>query len=77
MIYKVVLWEVHVGSNIRSNYLSQLTKTCFSVASDLQYLRMYKISPSGWILMSKLGIVTNWKSPSLALGKKTSGFQMA
>ena len=77
MICKVVLWEVHVGSNIRSNYLSQLTKTCFSVASDLQYLRMYKISPSGWILMSKLGIVTNWKSPSLAFGKKTSGFHIA
>ena len=43
----------------------------------LLYLRIYKISPSGWIRIRTLGTVTNWKLASLAFGKKTSGFQMA
>ena len=49
------------------------SSSCFYVPN----LRMYRISPFGWILMSKFGIVTNWKSPSLAFGKNTSGFQIA
>ena len=37
--------------------------------SQLSYLSMYKICPSGFILSSTLGTVTYWNSPSLALGK--------
>ena len=51
--------------------------TVLHYSSSFFYLKMYKISPSGWILINKLGMVTNWKSPSLALGKKTSGFHIA
>lgn len=35
------------------------------------------MSPLGWIRIRTFGTVTNWKLASLALGKKTSGFQMA